>query len=188
MSGEQISGKVAATVGQVFRQVTQDVDHLQPLAEAFAEDEHFAIVTFAPAGRQVALAQARPEFTHATGDKVGVFVQFRCRGERLGRCFGALAKAQEVEFLSPADARERAAQVPAVLRRLGLEPGQAAVELPEEFALAIMGLLADEIALEGTEHLGVRTVLNHVQQGAQVLKPGTGNDGRSVRHRVERPG
>ncbi len=140
---EQIGRNITATVFQILRQVAQDVDHLQALAETLAQREHFAFVQLRPACFEMTLAKPGPEFADATGDEGRVFVQLGGRGEGFGCLGGGIAEAQEVEFLCAADPGEGAAEFPAVVGGLGFEPREAAFELFEEFALAVVFLLGN---------------------------------------------
>ena len=129
-------------------------------------------------------AEACPEFAHASGHEICVFVEVGRRGDgdrRVGRAF---AETQHVEFLSAPDARQRAAQIPAVVGRLGVEPGERAVELFDQGALALVGLAAGQVALQRAQEFGVRAVLDHFQRGAQVFEPGDRRDGRRISEMV----
>ena len=100
--GQHGAGQVAAAHAQVGRDVAQDVDQLQSLAETHAGLEQPRL------GGGIGLEEVRerkvrPEFTDTTGDAVGVVVEFLLARQRDDRVAGGVGEALEVEHLPAGD-------------------------------------------------------------------------------------
>ena len=96
--GQHGAGQVAAACAQIGRDVAQDVDQLQALAEAYAGLEQPRL------GGVVGLEQVRqrqvcPEFADTTGDAVGIVVKFLLARQRDDRVAGGVGEALEVQRL-----------------------------------------------------------------------------------------
>src|SRR3954467_1896618 len=99
---ERAFRQIAPAFLQVCRQITEDIDQLKPLPEANTATDKLSDVG-ARFWRKVLQANARPEFSDASGNSISVIVQLRIILQRENILPGSQTESLQVEFLSSCD-------------------------------------------------------------------------------------
>ena len=120
--GEDRRRQVAAPHAQILRQVAQDVDQLQRLAEAHGVLEQLSLLGGVHL-EQMPQRDVRPEFTDTAGHAIGVVVEFLLPRERDDRAGVGVSKSLQIQRLSADDDVEHTSDVLLVRRGKLLEIG-----------------------------------------------------------------
>jgi hypothetical protein len=181
-------GDVAAPRGQVLRQVAQNVDQLQPPAEADGVLEQ-PLAVRDRAGEETAEAEAGPELPHAAGDPVGVQLQLLVRIERPDPVRSATAEAQQVRVLAGRDRFEHPGDLGPVLGVEIPQPPEHLPEMAQQPPLPLRRARAGEELREigGRRPASRAAVTDGGAHGGEDLAAAAGGDALGVGDRIGRP-